>query len=81
VEINPSWGLTVFIAVHVLNAAGLGIDAALLLFHRPTITGLVIRYPWAGMPILLLQGLGFVGLVIHFYGRNCDHMGPPRPVM
>ena len=60
-------GLTVFIQVVLMDVVGLLLDLFLWWRGRPTITGTVRQHPLMGVPILVLQLIGAVGLFSHFY--------------
>ncbi len=63
-------GLVAFIAVVVLDAAGLLLDLFLWLTGRTTITQRVWARPILGTPIMAMQVVGVVGLFVHFYGAK-----------
>ncbi len=63
-------GLIIFIAVLVIDLIGLLIDKALEWEGYPTITRIVQDRWWVGALILLLQVVGFFGLMFHFYPRG-----------
>lgn len=62
-------GLLAFILVIALDVAGLLLDGALLLAGWTTITQLVWRYWWLGVPIVLLQALLPVAIAAHFFAE------------
>jgi hypothetical protein len=61
-------GFYVFLAVLALNVAALFVDYLLMLWKQPTISEWVWKVPALGVPILVLQLVGLVGLGVHFYG-------------
>ncbi len=63
-------GLIIFIAVLVIDLIGLLIDKVLVWESYPTITRIVQNHWWVGALILLLQVIGFFGLMFHFYPRG-----------
>ena len=65
-------GLIVFSIVIGLNAAGLGLDAALFQQGFPTITDIARRNPWLTTIIILVNALGLVGLVVHLSNGQLD---------
>lgn len=62
------WGLVVFRAVVVANVLGLAFDGLLLLIGWRTYSEWVWRWPWLGLPVVLLQFVGAAGLSWHFWG-------------
>lgn len=64
---NGYLGLVIFVQVVVLDVIALLLDLFLWLRGKPTITGTVRHHPLLGIPILLLQLIGMVGLFSHFY--------------
>lgn len=65
-----TWGLFVFIVVHILNFLGLVVDYMLYSLEWPTITYTVYHKPWLGFVIILPQVFALIGLVEHFYGNS-----------
>ena len=63
------YGLLVFLAVFLLDGAGLGLDLVLYTQGWHTITEHVWDRPWLGAPIVALQVAGAVALGVHFWGR------------
>jgi hypothetical protein len=61
-------GLAVFVAVVLVNVAGLLLDLCLERAGYTTVTALVRAQPLWGVPILGLQVLGGAGLGFHFWG-------------
>jgi len=59
-------GLAVFVAVVILDVAGLLLDFWLDRVGLVTITSLDATYPAIGWGILLLQVVGIFGLGVHF---------------
>lgn len=68
-EVAANVGLIIFIAVVILNALGLTLDAILFLLKLPTVTSKVRVHPWYGVAILALQVVGLVALAMHFFLR------------
>lgn len=60
-------GLCIFITVVVIDALGLLLDLWLKLRGRRTITSYVWEESGYGVPVLLLQWAGMIGLAIHFW--------------
>ncbi len=61
-------GLITFVAVVFLDVLGLLLDYLQLCCGGTTISGYVWATPLLGVPILLVQFSGVVGLAWHFYG-------------
>ncbi len=63
---NMSAGLWVFIGVVALDVAGLILDLFLANMGQPTISATAWRYPELAIAILTVQGIGWLGLLMHF---------------
>jgi len=59
-------GLVLFAAVVGLNCAGLALDAALYTEGLRTVTQFARGHAWAAAAILVLNGAGVFGLLLHF---------------
>ena len=66
---NVVIGLIVFVTVQSLNLIGLLFDLWLWCNGHSTITQHVWNTPIYGLPIILLQVIGLIGLIVHFYGN------------
>jgi hypothetical protein len=62
-------GLCMFVLTVLVNVAGLIYDLYLFWSGQLTITQKVWEHPILGVPIILLQVIGLVGLLLHFYHR------------
>jgi hypothetical protein len=62
--------LLVFMSVVLLNIAGLALDAVLWFSGAPTVTAYVRVNQLAGVPLVVLQGIGAVALAVHFWGDD-----------
>jgi hypothetical protein len=60
-------GLIVFVFVVIIDLLVLLFDAMLYYTDISTITSRVKRHPLLGIPLLLWQLIGMLGLAIHFY--------------
>ncbi len=63
-----NWGLLAFVMVVTVDAAALITDLIVWLLGMPTLTREVRRYPLLGLPVLMLQVVGVVGLAAHLWG-------------
>lgn len=60
-------GIVIFIGVMLINLIGLFVDLVLIYTKTPTITDLVHKIPMMGLPIIMFQLLGVLGLAYHFW--------------
>ena len=60
-------GLVLFVQVIVMDVIGLLLDLYLWWKGGPTITSIARQYPVIGILILIMQLIGFGGLLFHFY--------------
>lgn len=64
-----NYGLIVFVLVCFVNVLALEVDYLLEVHQVTTITDLVKMFPYLGVPIILWQVVGALGLIWHFYLR------------